>query len=226
MENILEIIVPIIFVAIYFLGNLFSGKSEEDERAPTLSPRNRDAEDSDADASERQRRIQEEIRRKIMERRRASEGGESTPTAPSGEQLRQRREKVDARRQAREQEAAREEPPAYSAPSHEMHAEPEPAVFSWDESASAYDDTMQARLKRIEETKRQAEKLRRQAAERENATDEKIKRREHRTGGYFTGTVRDTLQDPRAARVAFIYGEVLGRPVSLRKGESSVPGLN
>ena len=37
-------------------------------------------------------------------------------------------------------------------------------------------------------------------------------------------SVRSNLKDPKVARSAFIYGEVLGPPVSLRKG-SGVPGL-
>ncbi|PXA05707.1 hypothetical protein DDZ13_02210 [Coraliomargarita sinensis] len=232
MDNLLEILVPLIFAAIYFFGNMFSGKSQEDKEAPpTLNPRR----DSDGpDAAERQRRIQEEIRRKIMERRRASGSGQTTSTAPSGRELRERRQQVEARRQAREEEEVRrevveevqKEPSAYSIPSHEMESDPESPTFTWDDSDNAYDSTMEARLKRIEETKRQAEKLQKQAAKRNNTPDQEDKQGKQQTGGYFTGTVRDSLKDPRAARVAFIYGEVLGRPISLRKEASSVPGLN
>jgi hypothetical protein len=234
MDNFLEILIPLIFAAVYFFGNMFSGKSKEEEDGPPTLPRSRGGE-GDPEAAERQRRIQEEIRRKITERRRASGGEPKTSSpAPAGHEFRQRRQEVEAPRQAREAaearreraEATREEPSAYSMPTHEREAESASPTFTWDESDNAYDSTMQARLKRIEATKRKAEKLRRQAAERSDGSDGGSGRRQQRTGGYFTGTVRESLQDPQAARVAFIYGEVLGRPVSLRKEASSVPGLS
>ncbi|HKK18917.1 MAG TPA: hypothetical protein VJ952_09590 [Opitutales bacterium] len=225
MDNFLEILIPLIFAAIYFFGNMFSGKSKEEEESPPGLPRSRDSEDEEAEAVERQRRIQEEIRRKIMERRRASEGGQSAPAVPIGQELRERRQEVEAPRAAREE--AREEASAYSTPPHEAESKPASPTFTWDESDNAYDDTLQARLRRIEKTKREAEKLRKQAAKRSRISDDGgEKRRQQNTGGYFTGTVRGSLRDPQAARVAFVYGEVLGRPISLRKGASSVPGLD
>ena len=234
MDNILEILIPLIFAAVYFFGNAFSGKSKDEEDGPPTLPRGRDAED-EPEVAERQRRIQEEIRRKIMERRRAAGGETAAPAAaPAGHELRERRKEVVARRQTREAEKARretaeaphKEPSAYSIPTHEREAESASPTFTWDESDNAYDNTMQARLRQIEETKRKAEKLRQQAAKRGIGDDSGTTRRKQRSGGYFTGTVRQSLQDPRAARVAFIYGEVLGRPVSLKKGSSSVPGLS
>lgn len=231
--DIFEILVPLIFAAIYFFGNMFSGKSKEEEDAPPTLPRSRGAQD-EPDAAERQRRIQEEIRRKIMERRRASGSGSDLSPPPPRHALRERREQVEARREARQErearhasaEASRERPSAYPAPSHEMHSEPKSGTFTWDESDNAYDSTMQARLRRIEETKRKAEKLQKQAAERSESSGERSKQRKRRSGAYFTGTVRESLQDPQAARAAFIYGEVLGQPISLRKGASNVPGMN
>lgn len=222
MDNLLEILVPLIFAAIYFFGNMFSGKSkEEDDASPTL-PRRRDSEDNEPDAAERQRRIQEQIRRKIMERRRASEGGQPATRSPLGSELRERRQEQEARREVLEE--AREQPSAYTIPSYE--AESESSTFTWDKSDNAYENEMQARLRRIEETKQEAEKLKKQADKNRKASDDGRSQRKQRTGGYFTGTVRESLQDPKAARVAFIYGEVLGQPISLRKGSSSVPGLS
>ena len=102
--------------------------------------------------------------------------------------------------------------------------------FSWDSSDNAYDEDMEARLRQIEETKRRAERLKRQAdtAHMKNEVGSGARKgRERRSGGYFSGPVRESLADPAAARVAFIYGEVLGRPVGLRDtSASNVPGLN
>lgn len=229
MDNILEILIPLVFAAVYFFGNMFSGKSKEEDDAPPTLPRSRSSED-EPDAVERQRRIQEEIRRKITERRRASQGGQVASEVSEDPGLRERRQGAEAQREAhREREARREarrEPSAYARPSHEMESEAESPTFTWGESGHAYDSEMQARLRRIEETKQKAEKLRKQAAERSESTNGPSQKRKQKTGGYFAGTVRESLQDPQAARVAFIYGEVLGQPVALKKGNVSVPGLN
>ena len=56
MDNILEILIPLIFAGIYFFGNMFSGKSDGDS-APVFSGRL----EEDPDVIERQRKIQEEI---------------------------------------------------------------------------------------------------------------------------------------------------------------------
>lgn len=222
MDNIFEILVPLIIAAVYFFGNMMSGKSKEDETGQPLRPRERDADDgADPDAFERQRRIQEEIRRKIMERRQAT-GSEPPQLAPAeaapqeGRRDQTMPHRSEPRAQDQTRQSRREPPPI---------REQKPGAFSWDVSDDAYDSKMQAQLKRIEATKRQAEKLQKQAkAGREKSKGaEKPKRR---SGGYFAGTVRESLQDPQAARVAFIYGEVLGPPISLRKGNSSVPGLS
>lgn len=212
MDNILEILVPLIFAAIYFFGNMF-GKSNEGEDASPGQPRRRAAEDDDA--AERQRNIQEEIRRKIMERRRATEGGQPQAAPVSQEPRKATREVVHG---------SREVPPPLVTATQEAEAESTSATFSWDESDNAYEDSMQAQLKQIEETKRRAEKLKKQAVKQRETFGE-TKKAKRKTGGYFTGSVRDSLRDPRAARAAFIYGEVLGQPISLRKGQF-VPGLN
>ena len=229
MDNLLDILIPLIIAGIYFFGNMMSSKSEGENNAP--KPRRKGG--IDPDAAERQRRIQEEIRRKIMERRQASEGGGSAQPAPVGQELGERRPQVEAHREMRQAQKktrevvheSREVPSPFAVPTPGREDPANPAAFSWDESDNAYDDSMQAQLKQIEETKRRAEKLKQQAAEKRRALEEPSAGK-RRTGGYFSGSIRQSLKDPAAARVAFIYGEVLGQPISLRKGSSSVPGLN
>lgn len=244
--DLLEIIIPLIFAAIYFFGNMFSGKSE-DESAPRSAPR-RLNEDQEGDAIERQRRIQEEIRRKIMERRREASNTPGSPDsrpAPTGNQpsasysesptdreLRQRREAVQRRRAEREQQkrtASAEPSPAESswerrAPARQS-AESEPdSPFSWDSSDNAYESQMQERLQQIEATKRRAEKLKQQAAGMPQKSSIVSPHTTH-SSQFARGPVRKSLRDPAAARAAFIYAEVLGQPISQRK-QSSVPGLS
>ena len=215
VDNILEILVPLAFAAIYFFGNMLTGKKEDEEKPPPMVPRNA-ASDENRDDAERQRRIQEEIRRKIMERRRAQSGDRPAPQL-SRESMRPREEPAKAAPEPAPRQVARK------------RDQPE-GSFSWDSSDNAYDKDMEARLRQIEETKRRGERLKRQAdtAHMKNEVGSGArKRNKRRSGGYFSGPVRESLADPAAARVAFIYGEVLGRPVGLRDtSASNVPGLN
>ena len=174
MDNILEILIPLIFAAIYFFGNMFSGKSDGDS-APRI-PSGRQEEDPDV--IERQRKIQEEIRRKIAQRR-GVEDSRSPLDAPSSS-------------------------PAAS------QTQPPPAT---------YESQMQERLQRIEATERKAEKLKQQVRiTRSNTTFARNPSR------IFRGSARATLRDPSAARAAFIYGEILGQPISQRRNET-IPGF-
>ena len=170
MDNILEILIPLIFAAIYFFGNMFSGKSDGDS-APSI-PGGRQEEDPDV--IERQRRIQDmrEIRRRIAERR----GGEDS------------RSPLDAPSQT----------------------QPPPAT---------YESQMQERLQRIEATERRAEKLKQQV--RITQTNSTFAQNPSRIS---RGSARATLRDPSAARTAFIYGEILGQPISQRRTQTT-PGL-
>ncbi len=234
MEHLFDILVPLVFVVIYFFGNMLSKKGEEDTRP---EPRHRPKPDYtptqyDLDYAERQRRIQEEIRRKIEARRDAageSQAG-SAPTStppPISDDLVRRRRAVQERLKERKEKQKEtyesvHESTAHLSPTHQQQVETEPeGAFSWGSSENVYEQVMEGRLKQIEATKRQAEALRRQA----NATVRKqgrstSDRPASTTGGRgLSGSVRDTLKESGAARAAFIYGEVLGQPLSLRKGE-------
>ena len=175
MDNILEILIPLIFAAIYFFGNMFSGKSDGDS-APSI-PGGRQEEDPDV--IERQRKIQEEIRRKIAERR-GEEGSLVPLDAPSSN----------------------------------------PAPSQTQPSLATYESQMQERLQRIEATERRAEKLKQQV--RITQTNSTLAQNLSRIS---RGSARATLRDPSAARTAFIYGEILGQPISQRRNET-IPGLN
>ena len=174
MDNILEILIPLIFAAIYFFGNMFSGKSDGDSAPSSGSGR----QEENPDAIERQRKIQEEIRRKIAQRR-SSEGSRAPLNAPSASPL-------------------------------ARHSQPE---------AASYESQMQERLQRIEATKRRAEKLKQQV--RITQTNSTFA---HNPSRISRGSARSALRNPSAARTAFIYGEILGQPVSQRKTQT-IPGL-
>ena len=175
MDNILEILIPLIFAGIYFFGNMLSGKSDGDS-APNI-PGGRQEEDPDV--IERQRKIQEEIRRKIAQRR-GGEGSRVPLDVPN------------------------------SSPTPRQS---QPKTIS-------FESQMQDRLKRIEATERRAEKLKQQV--RITQTNSTLAQNLSRIS---RGSARATLRDPSAARTAFIYGEILGQPISQRRNET-IPGLN
>ena len=213
LEDILKTIGTIVFVAIYFFGNLlFKGKDEDETGSPTLPRQRGESGDGSDEYAERQRQIQEAIRRKIQERRQAA--SESTPTPEPVAVHREQRKEVVERHKETQQRAP--------------HVEPTPVVveaderFSWDESDNAYEQQMQARMQQIEATKRRAEALKRQASASTAATDAHRPRKRSTRGGLLAGSVRSTLRDPGAARTAFVYGEVLGKPVGLRPSGSGV----
>ena len=174
MDNILEILIPLIFAGIYFFGNMFSGKSDGDS-APSIPS---GPQDEDSDVIERQRKIQEEIRRKIAQRR---GGGDSLSP-------------LDA-------------PIPSSTP---RQSQPETVSF---------ESQMQERLERIEATKRRAEKLKEQVHITKNSST-----LEQNLPRLVRGSARATLRYSSAARTAFIYGEILGQPISQKRNET-IPGL-
>jgi len=205
--------------AIYFFGNFIAKKT--DDEGPTPPKRDFDSAE-EADAAERQRRIQDEIRRKIMERRREAEAGRTESNRPVAEPSQQERPPVTAFRDREQSRDYRQQPPPLSPTAKPASSGP----FSWDTSDDVYEQKMEVQLKRIEETKRQAAKLKKQAGMERKPTEVSRSTRRRSAGkGILSGPVRTVLNDPAAARAAFVYGEVLGQPISMRK-QSNVPGLS
>lgn len=107
----------------------------------------------------------------------------------------------------------------------QLQAESERArEFSWDQADDSYDNEMEVRLKKIEATKREALRLQSQSTQKRSQTKGETDRPQTTRKKSSFRSIRSSLKDPKAARSAFIYGEVLGPPVSLRKG-TGVPGL-
>jgi FtsZ-interacting cell division protein ZipA len=205
LEEILKVVGGLIVGAIYLFGNqIFKSKDEDKPEQPTQP---RESASSDDDAA-RQRQIQEAIRRKIMQRRQA------TATATSSA------EPASAHRERHKQVVEQHKETHQRAP----HVERTPEAsevddrFSWDTSDNVYDEQMQARLEQIQATKRRAEVLRHQAGR----STTKVKQARSTGGGFPAGSVRSVLRDPAVARTAFVYGEVLGKPVGLRPSGTGV----
>jgi hypothetical protein len=204
MEDLFDIIIPAVVMAVYFFGNLLSKKSKDGEGQEP----NRNEPELTGD-SEYIRRVRDEIRRKVEARRNdppESERREQYPVEPALGRRKSTSEHVHQRRQRT------------SAPV------PQPEVIA--PTQNAYQNQMKARLAKLKKTQREAAALRDQALKNASSKTQKQSAvvRTKRFG--LNGPVRANLKDVGAARTAFIYGEVLGSPVGLRKDTSnSVPGL-
>ena len=192
MDNLFEFIIPIVIAAFYLFGNKLSKKAEEVF----------DQTSEDTDVDDRQRRIQEEIRRKIMQRT----GKPSQSERPQKSQPASSSSSTDLDTKVSEPQA-------------------EPELFT--SARDTFASQLQARLKRVEATKKQAQELQKRGASNAVPTRraDSRPRSSGLSSGLFSDSVRSTLRDPAAARVAFIYAEVLGTPVSQKK-VSTVPGLS
>ena len=163
-KNLLDMLIPIILVVGWVIKGLLSGNAEEDNGP---QPRSRSAPDEsypDTEYEARQRRIQEEIRRKIMERRQAAEGGTAEPPELPGQQrpvvtpdhVEAKRRRVQERLKQRKERQKEVVEQVHETP---VESETAPGGFSWNQSDHAYEHALEAQRARLEETKRQAAAL-------------------------------------------------------------------
>lgn len=203
MEDLFDILIPAVIMAVYFFGNLLSKKSDD---ASGSDDRTQDNGTPELDSEERARRVAETIRKKVESRRNKTAEESSRRPQTSVPEVASMEEKHQSR----------------------TFEVPVPEVVSWNEPTEDYGAAMEAQLAKIEATRKQAERLKKKAS-RVEAEVSKVARRNPKSGSmsrFGRGSVRTQLKDPSAARAAFIYGEVLGSPAGLRKrGESSIPGL-
>ncbi len=209
MENLFEILVPLIFAAVYFIGNFLSNKGTKPGRGRGReTPADPGAGREPSDFEEQQRRIREEIRRKIAQRR-----GEDPDQARPGTE-------PTIFAETRAPAAPREEPEELE-PWNMPDEPPEPA-FSVE---PGFESEMQERLRQIEETRRKAEALRKKAKRTATARPAPGTSpvRAGRMPGIPVGPVRAQLLDVSNARAAFIYAEVFGAPAAVREPAPQLP---
>lgn len=204
MEDLFDIIIPAVVMAVYFFGNLLSKKSKDDEgQEPSRSEPNLPEE------SEYLRRVREEIRRKVEARKNAP---------PESERLEKPRPEPALERRKSTSERVHETRQRTSAPV------PQPETIA--ATRDAYQNQMKARLAKLKKTQQEAAALKGQALKNSPSMMKKTTGQSRTKRFGLNGSVRQNLKDAASARTAFIYGEVLGSPVGLRKDTSnSVPGL-
>ncbi len=193
----LEKLVPIVIALLYFLGASRAKKGEEEQAAP------------DPEADERARRIQEEIRRKILERQQRgkppAEQSSCPPDLPTpevaspfrGEFERPSREAVEERAPA---PAARSEPPPIPREKNPM-------------------EVYEEQRRKIESQLRESRELAAKAKAGKIGTfpqrPEAMARRSRADRSRFARII-DDLDDPQSVRKAIVLKEILDPPVALR----------
>ena len=186
MGELFEYLVPIIVGALYLLSQFFSKGSQDEDPAPGHRPGRPDPE-----VLAREQEIRDQIRRKIQERRQAPDGATKAEVPDPV---------VEPQRTRKPREV---EPfPAPTQPA----AAPAPVA--------TYETLMEAQLRRIEATKAQAAALQKRVASpgasRQRTSDSKP------TLGAWRASLRKSLKNPRLARRAVIYKEILEAPIALR----------
>ncbi|MEM9227448.1 MAG: hypothetical protein AAGA45_05730 [Verrucomicrobiota bacterium] len=215
MDQIAEYLIPAIVLIVWAINSVLQSKQNksEDEDMPEYTPLEHEANQRDDD--ERARRIQDEIRRMIAQRR--GDVSEQEPQTASLSPM------TLGEEQART-------PTVMEAPQPQVFPRPdtsstEPSFVEVPQLQRNYEAEMQEQRRRIEETQRRAEEARQQTLarlENERATAyNTVQRERKRLTRTYTGSlssqVEQTLKDPLAARKAVLYYEILGTPVGMRE---------
>ena len=207
MDNLEDIVVPIIVGIVFLLQAIFGRKKPngEEEDVPT----------STDDPSDQFRKIREEIQRRIEENRRKQEGG-AAPAAP------QRSPHPSSQRVPTMRPASSPAPAPQRPTTHRP-------VATHEVSGAERMRQMQAQIdearKRARQDELRAAAIRRETEERASAYVGYSTRSAHpfqSTADLVESVVSD-LQDPVSARKALLFSEIFGAPVGLRSSGASRP---
>jgi len=202
LEKLIPILIALIYILSAFRGSRGGGEEEE----------------SDADAQRRAREMQEEIRRKILERQRqgqSARGREASAQQPSSPQPDYDETPF------REEHTGRPLRPAHGAPERsgrmeEPESEPEPASAS---PLSRYEEQIAEQRRQIDSKMREASELKRKAQEQsvqvEDLDADSPYAAEARLNR-LRRQIRENLADPESFRRALLLKEILDRPVGRR----------
>ena len=191
--NWLEYLLPIIFFVLYGISKVFGKGKKQDKAAPASPP---------PDIGDQQRRIQEEIRRRMAERRRVAEPAQSsTQTLKPGRP-----------------------PPLPRTPFRAPEPE-EPQVIPERESEPVTLDLQQqlaAQMESLREANRKSESLRQTIKAAPQKSEYTITKK-HGLGSHFRQEIISMLEDAQSAKKAFLYSEIFGVPMGQRRQSTFAP---
>ena len=194
--NWIEYLLPIIFFVLYGISKLF-GKGENQEVDSPASP--------PGDIGEQQRRIQEEIRRRIAERRAETKPAQSTQT------LKPEPPKID-RQPAPPRSPFRE--PELDVPQVAPQRMPDPAVLDMQQQLAAQMERLR-KAKANTKSDTFSQSIRRGAPKNAYAIGKKRSK--------FRSEISSMLKDAQRAKKAFLYSEIFGAPMGQRRQSTFAP---
>ena len=205
MDNLEDIVVPIIIGIVFLLQAIFGRKrpNGEEDDDPTAAD----------DPSDQFRKIRDEIQRRIEENRRKQEGGSSpaAPHQPAGSQ------RIPTMR-----------PASTPAPAAQRSTAHRPAA-THEVSGAERMRQMQLQIdearKRARQDELRAAAIRRETQERARVYGGYSTRSSHsfQSTADLVDSVVSDLQDPVSARKALLFSEIFGAPLGLRSSGASRP---
>lgn len=183
---------PLLIGLVYFLSSLKRGKEEETEQSP--------------EAQERARRIQEEIRRKILER----QGGAPTQASPDGQPQIEFLEEEEAE-PAMRYDPRRPDTQQWAPPP------PPPPVFVPEQTQPTQQELYEQQRQEVARKLAEARRLKKVLADKARAK-KTPKKHPSISGSWRPQSLRESLRSPEDIRRAIVLKEVLDKPVSMREG--------
>tara|TARA_R100000027_G_scaffold42073_1_gene31408 strand:+ start:11479 stop:12102 length:624 start_codon:yes stop_codon:yes gene_type:complete len=197
MDNLFEILVPLIFFAVYFVSNILGKKSGDEDK------------ESGEGGADDLRRIREELRRKIQERRKGSpEQSPQTPEKPA------RPEPASGGAVLRESQPHRGMTERRAQAPQPTPLAPAPDPFG----QSKIERDLEIQMKQVELAREKADTARREAQKRVAAVKlAGSKRKAAQSSTNYRQFLKEALDDPENLQKSFILHEVFGTPVGMRR---------
>lgn len=215
MDSLFDFIIPVLVFVFWIVGQFLNSRGNKEEDSPPIPTRNQ----QDDSAPDRTRDIQEEIRRKIAERRQqqAQPQGQMPPPVPAQRQARPPEPEPVAEDPFARQPWNRDNEPQTPPPMPANHAEPDRLTVELkrrrEELAAAKKQANQAR----KETQKQIAKSTKVKTVRQRGP--RIKSPKVAAVDARRSLREDVLTDLKttnAIRRAFVLKELLDKPVGLR----------
>lgn len=205
MDGLFEILIPLIFFALYFLSSFF-GKREKEE----------DWVESEPDTEE-MRKVREELQRKIEERKEENQSAGQAPQSSEAEPAmanqhggrvlreNQSMQRMQDRR-GNQPETPRQEAPQAQSPMYD---------------SERWEKELEQKMMEVEQTRKRADSLREETMKKAGATAP-TRRTAYCLPGSSGSTsyaqfLRESLDNPENLRRSFILYEVFGTPVGARR---------
>ncbi|MEM0965950.1 MAG: hypothetical protein AAGJ81_07385 [Verrucomicrobiota bacterium] len=200
MDGLLEILLPLIFFAVYFLSSFLGKKGESEEGAPKKKE----------DVPDDLRKIREELKRRIAERRQKSGQPQASGAPAQGAREPERggavlRESRERRSMTAEREIA---PPL----------QPVEQTLTPQTKAPSYEQNLENQLEEVRRSQERVEAARLEAQKRSKVIQKVATRRNsNRTSSSYRQFLKEALEDPESLQKSFILYEVFGTPVGMRQ---------